>query len=137
LRDVRTGEFFSIAGLAPRLVVIEPMATWCTNCRAQQVAAREALATLNNPDIVYISLDVDSIENEADLAAYADGHSFPWRFAVASREVARSLAQEFGDVALAPPAVPSITVAPTGEVTFGFGHRDANQLVAELSALLP
>jgi len=43
LRDVRTGEAFTIDGLRDKLVALEPMAIWCSNCRIQQ---REAVAAL-------------------------------------------------------------------------------------------
>jgi len=137
LRDVRTGEMFTVDSLAGQLVVIEPMAIWCSSCRAQQTAAREALAALDNPGIAYVSLDIDPNEGEADLASYANQLEFPWRFVVASREVARSLAQTFGDQVLSPPSVPSIVVDPSGQVDLYFGHRGAEELASELTARLP
>ncbi len=137
LRDVRTGETFRIDSLAGRLVVIEPMAIWCSNCRAQQIEARTALDRLGNAEIVYISLDIDPHEAEADLARYADESGFPWRFVVASREVARSLAQVFGDQILSPPSVPSIVINPDGSVTHSFGYHSAAELEADLAARLP
>ena len=62
LRDVRSGETFAVADLAGKLVVIEPMAIWCTNCARQQQEASKALAALDSDDVVYISLDVDPSE---------------------------------------------------------------------------
>ncbi len=137
LRDVRTGERFRIADLAGQLVVIEPMAIWCVNCATQQRQAVKALAALDRDDIVYISLDIDGLEAEPDLAAYADEGGFGWRFVVASREVARSLAQTFGDQVLSPPSTPRIIVTPAGEVVGpDFGIQDAAAIEVELRSHL-
>ena len=137
LVDVRSGETLTINDLHGRLVVIEPMAIWCTSCRAQQNEARDALASLGRDDIVYISVDVDPNETEPDLARYADERGYPWHFTVASREVARSLAQTFGDQVLSPPSTPKIVVAPDGTADVSFGIKRAAELEAEFSALLP
>jgi thiol-disulfide isomerase/thioredoxin len=139
LRDVRSGEPLVVNELtrAGLLVVIEPMAIWCTSCRTQQNEARTALAGLARDDLVYISLDVDPNETEPDLARYADERDYPWHFAVASRDVARSLAQAFGDQVLSPPSTPKIVVARDGQAEVSFGIKRADQLEAEFAALLP
>ena len=137
LRDVRSGEMLTINELAGRLVVVEPMAIWCSNCRAQQNEARSALASLGRSDLVYISLDVDPNETEPDLARYADERDYPWHFVVASREVARSLAQTFGDQVLSPPSTPKIVISPDGQAEVSFGIKRAAELEADFAALLP
>lgn len=116
LRDVVTGEEFSISDLEGKVVAIEAMAIWCTNCRVQQGEAQVALEAVASPDVVYISLDIDPNEREADLAAYADREGFTWRFVVASAEVSRSLAATFGDQILSPPATPLVILGPEGDV---------------------
>ena len=78
LVDTRSGETFTIDELNGKLVVIEPMAIWCTNCRIQQGEAAVALDRLDDPDIVYLSVDVDPNERAGDLAAYADGSGVDW-----------------------------------------------------------
>jgi thiol-disulfide isomerase/thioredoxin len=139
LRDVRSGETLVVNDLtrAGLLVVIEPMAIWCTSCRIQQNEARTALADLARDDIAYISLNVDPNETEPDLARYADERDYPWHFAVASRDVARSIAQAFGDQVLSPPSTPKIVVARDGQAEVSFGIKRADQLEAEFTALLP
>ena len=130
LVDARTGESFTIDGLRGKLVAIEPMAIWCTNCRIQQGEAAAALDRLASPDIVYVSVDVDPNERAGDLAAYADGSGFDWAFVVATKEVARSLAATFGDQILSPPSTPLILVGPDGKVVDQhFGIRSADDLV--------
>ena len=133
LTDARTGESFTIADLAGRVVVVEPMAIWCTNCLRQQQAVATALAALQGEDVVYISLGVDPSERPADLAAYADGHGFGWRFAVAGRDMSRMLAQDLGDQVLSPPSTPRIIITPGGAVTGPeFGIADADAIEAEI-----
>ena len=137
LIDVRSGESFTIADLAGSVVVMEPMATWCTNCLRQQRAVAKALAALEGEDVVYISLDVDPSERPADLAAYADEHGFDWRFVVADRDLARLLAGDLGDQVLSPPSTPKIIVTPDGQVIGpDFGMADAAAVEAEIRAHL-
>jgi thiol-disulfide isomerase/thioredoxin len=133
LRDVRSGETFAVADLAGKLVVIEPMAIWCSNCERQQQAASKALAALESDQVVYISLDVDPGEAESDLAAYADERGFDWRFVVAGREMSRALAEAFGDQVLSPPSTPKVIVTPAGEIIGPqFGIADAEAVEQEL-----
>ena len=136
LRDVRSGEALRINDLVGRLVVVEPMAIWCTNCRIQQNEVREALARLESEDIVYIGLDVDPNETQPDLARYADERGYTWHFAVAARELARSLAEAFGDQVLSPPSTPMIVIAPDGQAEVTFGIDSAAELEADFSARL-
>lgn len=136
LRDVRNSETLRINDLTGRLVVIEPMAIWCTTCRLQQNEARDALANLDREDIVYISLDVDPNETQSDLARYADEHGYGWYFVVASREVARSLAATFGDQVLSPPSTPKVLIAPDGQAEVNFGIKRAAELEADFAARL-
>ena len=138
LVDTRSGDTFTIDELKGKLVVIEPMAIWCSNCRIQQGEAAVALDRLDDPDIVYLSVDVDPNERAGDLAAYAVESGFDWAFVVATKEVARSLAATFGDQILSPPSTPLILVGPDGEVVDQhFGIRSADDLVELFSQHLP
>jgi hypothetical protein len=138
LVDVRTGDAFTIDGLKGKLVAIEPMAIWCSNCRIQQREAVTALAAVATDDLVYIGVDVDPNEQIDALAAYAKEQGFDWTFAVASKDVARSLAAEFGDQVLSPPSTPLILVGPDGTVLeTHFGIRKADELEALFRQHLP
>jgi hypothetical protein len=133
LRDVVSGAEFRIDELRGQVVAIEPMAIWCVNCRLQQREARAALASFDSSNVFYLSLDVDPREREPDLADYSAAQEFPWHFAVASPDVARSLADEFGDQILSPPSTPLIVIGPDGNVVHqGFGPMAA----ADLAQLL-
>jgi thiol-disulfide isomerase/thioredoxin len=138
LTDVRSGETFTIDGLKGKLVAIEPMAIWCSNCRIQQREAMTALAAVASDDLVYIGVDVDPNEQVDALAAYAEEQGFDWMFAVASKDVARSLAAEFGDQVLSPPSTPLILLGPGGTVIeTHFGIRGAAELEALFRQHLP
>ncbi len=133
MRDVATGAEFTIEGLAGKTVVIEPMAIWCVSCRQQQAEARVALSLLASTNVIYVSLDIEPNESEADLADYAAQHGFDWRFAVAPTTVARSLAVEFGDQILSPPSTPLIFIAPDGTIANRtIGHLLATDLAEQI-----
>ena len=138
LTDVRSGETFTIDGLEGKLVAIEPMATWCSNCRIQQREVVTALAALASDDLVFIGFDVDPNQPIDALAAYAEEQGFDWAFAVVSTDVARSLAAEFGDLVLSPPSTPLLLLGPDGTVIeTHFGIRKAAELEALFRQHLP
>jgi cytochrome oxidase Cu insertion factor (SCO1/SenC/PrrC family) len=138
LTDVRTGDTFTVDDLAGKLVAVEPMAIWCTSCRAQQAEASVALERLASDDLVFIGFGVDPNEDAAALARFADDQGFDWTYVIASPESARALAQAFGPQVLSPPSTPMILVDPAGEVVdVHFGFRGAGDLVALLRQHLP
>jgi thiol-disulfide isomerase/thioredoxin len=138
IRDVVSGTDFRIADLEGKVVAIEAMAIWCVNCRFQQLEAQAALEEVDSPDVIYLSLDIDPNERAADLAEYARREGFDWRFAVASPEVARSLAASFGDQILSPPATPLVVLGPDGKVVEQHtGIRGAGDLAALFEEHLP
>jgi|SRR5688572_1160184 len=134
LTDVRSGESFSLADLsADQAVLLEPMAVWCSNCRAQQHEVKRAHV---DGSFVSVSLDVDLSESAADLAAYADREGFDWRFAMADADLYRILQARFGVAVTNPPSTPLIVIEPGGLVRpleFGQGTRSAEALLAELA----
>lgn len=131
LVDVATNETFRIADLAGKVVIIETMAIWCTNCRRQQASVEEALAQLPADRVVYVVLDVDANEDAASLAAYRTQYGYTGRYAVVPAEVARSLAEDFGNQFLSPPSTPMVIVGADGTVTLTpFGQKSSDELVA-------
>lgn len=131
LTDVATGETFRIADLAGSVVIIEPMAIWCSNCRAQQRDVQDALAQLPTDKVVYVVLDVDPNEDAASLAEYQAANGFTGRYAIAGDDVARALAADFGDQFLNPPSTPMVIVGTDGTVTrTEYGHKDTDEVIA-------
>jgi thiol-disulfide isomerase/thioredoxin len=136
LTDVRSGETFTLGDLAESdgPVLLETMAVWCTNCRAQQ---QEVAIAHEAGDFASVSLDVDLSESPEDLAAYADREGFDWHFAMADPELYRALQDRFGVASTNPPSTPLIIIGADGTVTpleFGRGTRGAEELLAELGA---
>jgi hypothetical protein len=128
LTDARTGRTFTVADHAGKVIFVEPMAAWCSKCKAQQEIARDSVASL--PEVVYISLGVDPGESDATLAKYADRSGFGWTYAVATRDVARALADAFGPNVLNPPATPVIVIGTDGRVSLTpFGEKSAEELL--------
>jgi thiol-disulfide isomerase/thioredoxin len=135
LTDVTTGEPFRIADLAGKVVIIETMAIWCSNCRVQQGEAKAALARLPASSVVYVALDIDPNEDGPSLAAYREQNDFEGIYAIAGKDVARALAADFGDQVLNPPSTPMIIVGTDGAVTrTDFGIKSSDDIVATAEA---
>jgi thiol-disulfide isomerase/thioredoxin len=114
LVDVRTGDAFTLAELAADgPVLVETMAIWCANCRAQMGEIRSAheLATFHS-----VSIDIDASEISGDLADYAEQQGFDWPFALADAELASLLRDRFGNGVLNPPSMPKLLVRSDGSV---------------------
>jgi thiol-disulfide isomerase/thioredoxin len=135
LTDVTTEETFRIADLAGKVVIIETMAIWCSNCRVQQGEAKTALARLPANSVVYVALDIDPNEDGPSLAAYREQNDFEGIYAIAGKDVARALAADFGDQVLNPPSTPMIIVGTDGTVTLTeFGIKSSDDIVATAEA---
>ena len=130
LTDVRTGETFTLEGLSGT-VYVEPMATWCSNCRAQLRNVQKAKAQLGDDatgDVTFLALSVETTLEPAALARYADEQGFDFTFAVMTPELLRALAGEFGQSIANPPATPHFIRYPDGsssELMTGFSPPDA------------
>jgi thiol-disulfide isomerase/thioredoxin len=133
LTEVTSGTRFTIADhvAAGKVVFVETMAIWCSNCLAQQRDAVAALDRLDRSKVVWVGLDVDPSERAADLAAYSSQHGFDFAYAIAGQDVARALAADFGDQVLSPPSTPIVVIAPDGRVTLTrFGHKSVDDILA-------
>ena len=76
-----------------------------------------------------VSLDIDPSENAAQLKAFAERNGFPWRFAIAPREMLAALQQTYGTQFLTPTAEPMFFVSPGQRPSAGsFGRRDAGRI---------
>ena len=83
------------------------------------------------PDVLMVSLDVDTSENADQLRRFSEQHGFDWRFAIAPREMLVELQRSYGTQFLTPPSEPMFVVDAKGEAhLIPFGRRDANALRA-------
>lgn len=136
LTDVRTGASFRIADLvaSDRVVFVETMAIWCTNCRNQGRDVVKALAGLDPNRVTWIGVDVDGSERAGDLAEYSRSLGFDWPYVIGSKDFLRALADEFGAQVLSPPSTPLVVVGTDGTVTLTeFGHKSVDR-IHELAA---
>ncbi len=136
LTDVRNGQSFTLGALAAEQpVLLETMAIWCTNCRAQMHRVIDAHTMA---DFTSVGLDVDPTEVPDDLKAYVEGQGFDWRFATADAEIATGLREQFGSQVLNPPSTPMILLFGDGSMRaldFGRpGGYSAEELAAEIAA---
>jgi cytochrome oxidase Cu insertion factor (SCO1/SenC/PrrC family) len=140
LTDARTGETFTINDFAGKVVLIQTIAQWCSNCAYQQDEVRtlSKLLLLDNPDsLVSISLDVDAHEDQASLKKYVDYFGFDWYFAIAPLEVERALGNLYSAEYLNPPLEPMLFIDRRGNV-YGlpYGMKTAQQLKNTLAPYL-
>jgi hypothetical protein len=139
LVNASTGETFRVTDLKGKVVLVETMAIWCSNCLRQQKEVKllhEAWG--ERDDLVTLVLDIDPNEDAADLSAYAARNGFTWTYAVAPRDVAREIGQLYGDQFLNPPSTPMLIIDHDGEVhPLPFGRKSAESLQQSLSAFLP
>lgn len=114
LRDVRSGETFTLAELAADApVIVETMAIWCSNCKQQM---QEITAAHELADFHSVSIDVDPTEFAEDLVAYADREGFDWPFVLADAQLATMLRDRFGTAVLQPPGMPKLLIRTDGSV---------------------
>ena len=136
LTDVRTGETFTLADFAGKTVFVEPMATWCTNCRQQLGNVAAAKAQLgDSEDVVFVSLSVETNIGNGDLANYTEETGFDWIFAVATPEMLISLADTFGQTVTNPPSTPHFIIRPDGTTTdLTTGYEGPEELLQNIEA---
>jgi len=131
LVNIQSGESFSINALQGKVVLVEMLAMWCSNCLKQQQQVK-ALHTLlgDKEDFVSIGLDVDINERAADLIAYTSNNGFDWTYAIASAELSREISNLYGAQFLNPPSTPVLVIDRTGEVhLMPFGLKNAEELL--------
>jgi hypothetical protein len=138
LVNASTGESFRVIDFEGKVVLVETMAIWCSNCLRQQKEVKVLHERWGErEDLVTLVLDVDPNENVADLSAYAARNGFSWLYAVAPREVAREIGQLYGDQFLNPPSTPMLIIDRDGEAhPLPFGRKSAESLQESLSAFL-
>ena len=117
LTDVQTGKTFTMNDYAGKVVLLETMAIWCPNCLLQSGQVQKLHQTLGNPkDLISVTLDVDSNEDEAMLKKYVDEWGLNWHFAVAPLLVERALGNLYNAEYLNPPLSPMLIIDRKGNV---------------------
>ena len=138
LTNVQTGEAFTINGLKGKVVLVETMAIWCSNCKKQQgqVKALHELLGMRE-DFVSLGLAIDPNENGDALKSYIDSNGFDWYYAVSSADVSREIAALYGDQFLNPPSTPMLIIDRKGVAhPLPFGIKSAEDLLKALQPFL-
>ncbi|MBZ0288769.1 MAG: TlpA family protein disulfide reductase [Anaerolineae bacterium] len=134
--NAHTGETFTLADFAGKTVWVEPMATWCTNCRRQLPNVEAARTSLNSDQYVFISFSVAENVDNATLAQYADDQGWHWIFAVASEGLTQGMVDTFGRTVISPPSTPHFIIRPDGSVSdISTGTPTADEIVSALKAV--
>jgi hypothetical protein len=131
LKNARTGETFTLSDFGGRQVFVEPMATWCSNCRRQLTNVRAAKEQLGD-DTVFIALSVETNIDDATLATYANDAGFDWLFAVATPNILEQLTAEFGRAIVNPPATPHFIINADGSYSELFTGIDPTAEIVSL-----
>lgn len=133
-----SAEVFTISDYQGKVVLVETLAMWCSNCLQQQKQVKALHNILGErDDFVSIGLDIDPNEEIDMLKAYTARHGFDWMYAIAPREVAREIAQRYGDQFLNPPSTPMFIIDRHGEVhPLPFGIKDSITLKDYLEPFL-
>lgn len=130
LVNASTGEAFTLGGFEGKTVFVEPMATWCTNCRQQLNNVAQARGQLGD-DVVFVALSLETTLDPAQLAAYQRDNGFDWTFAVMSEELLGQLADQFGRSITSAPSTPHFIIRPDGTFTeLSTGIDDPQELIA-------
>lgn len=116
LTNAATGETFTLASFEDKTVFVEPMATWCTNCRKQLGNVNDAMQEAGE-DVVFIALSVEGNLADDKLAEYAERQGFNMIFAVTTPELLTALVDEFGRTITSPPSTPHFIIRPDGTTT--------------------
>ncbi len=139
LKDVRSGDSFTINDFKGKVILVETMAVWCTTCYQQQTQIKALHESLGmRADFVSVSLDIDPNEDEATLTKYTQQNSgFDWRYAVAGSDIARQIGKTFGDQFLNPPSAPIFVIDRHGAAhPLPFGIKSAEDLMKAIQPYL-
>jgi cytochrome oxidase Cu insertion factor (SCO1/SenC/PrrC family) len=138
LVNAHTGQTYKLTDFKGKVLLVEAMAVWCTNCFQQQTqvkALRQAMG--QRSDLVTVDLDVDPNENTAMLKAYIEKNNFDWTYAVAPALVDRALGNLYTAQFLNPTSTPMLIVDKQGLVhPLPFGIKSAQVLQSALEPYL-
>lgn len=138
LTDARTGQTFSINDFQGKVVLVETMAIWCSNCLRQQGEVKKLHEQLGaRDDFISLGLDIDPNENIEALKSYVESKGFDWWYAVPPVDVSREIASLYGDQFLNPPSTPIVVIDRHGEAhPLPFGIKSADKLMQAIRPFL-
>lgn len=138
LINAHTSQTFTINDFKGKVVLVETMAMWCSNCLRQQGQVKALHELLGErDDFVSIGLDVDPFEDAASLKGYAESNGFGWLYAVSPEDVSREIASLYGDQFLNPSSTPMLVIDRHGVAhPLPFGVKSAEELLQAIQPYL-
>ena len=138
LTNAHTGATFTINDYKGKVVLVENLAMWCSNCKKQQEQVKALHQLLGDEgDLISIGLDIDSNERNDDLIAYTNSNGFDWIYTIATEEVTREIGNLYGAQFLNPPSTPILIIDRNGVVhQMPFGIKSADELKSFIEPLL-
>jgi hypothetical protein len=133
-----TGETFTLSDFSGKVILVETMAMWCSNCFRQQNQVKVLHDLISDrDDFISLGIDIDLNEVAEDLIEYTSSNGFDWTYAVATKEFAREISQSLGDQFLNPPSTPMFIIDRKGEIhPLRFGIKDSQELLEVLQPFL-
>ncbi len=136
LTDVNSGSEYNITDYHGKVVLVETLAMWCSNCKKQQGEVSKLKQDLGDK-VTYVGFDIDPNENMENLKEYTASNNFDWVYSVVPAEVSNELAALYGNQFLNPPSTPMLIIDSEGEVhPLPFGIKSAEQLKEFLAPFL-
>ncbi len=138
LINVNTDQTFSIEDFHGKVVLVETMAIWCTNCKKQQTEVKSLYENMGmDSDLVLVALDIDPNETGEALKEHATTNNFSWIYAISPAEVSREISNLYGAQFVNPPSTPILIIDREGIAhPMDFGIKNADDLQSAIETYL-
>jgi thiol-disulfide isomerase/thioredoxin len=138
LTDINSGTVFRVSDHQGKVVLVETMAIWCSNCLKQQkevIRLHELLG--EREDFISLGLNIDPNEDADYLRSYTQDNNFDWLYVVASPELVDRISSLYGVQYLNPPSTPMLIIDRQGVAhQLPFGIKSAEELQSALDPFL-
>ena len=131
LTDVNTGKVFTVEENLGKVILVETLATWCSNCYKQQTEVVRFHDLLGErDDFISLGIDIDPNEDIVLLTGYVSKNGFDWLYVVASGEMIDEISLLYGPQFLNPPSTPMLLIDRKGNAhPLNFGIKSAEELL--------
>jgi thiol-disulfide isomerase/thioredoxin len=134
LKDVNSGEIYTISDFEGKPVLLESFAVWCPTCTRQQKITKEYHEEVGE-SVISIALDTDPNEDEDRVKEHTQSNGFDWRYSVAPTHVTTALIDDFGTGIVSAPSVPMVLICPDQRFRkLGSGIKDVDELKKEVAS---